>query len=428
MLRLKSVKILNYTELVLCLLMVFLIPIVKPTVRYLIVFWLFFAFLNFLINKNKSALKDFLNNPIALLPVLYFLHIIGLFFTSDIANGMFYLEIKMSLFFVPLALFLRRDLYKDKKLLFARIFILACFSSLLLCLLRAYGIFLDTSDYKSFFYENLSNNIHPSYLSIYLIFAFFMLTEFKAKDLFMKLKASVYIKYFLILSFLVFIILLSSKAAIISFIFVLIIYLYIQLRRRNIKHYLIWCLISIVIALQIVLIFKIPFLNTRFTSMYNVSKQFVIQYRTGDVSEINSVLQSSDGNSLRIALWMSAFDLGRESFLTGTGTGDVNTDISRKLHKINLEIDDSKFFNAHNQYLQTFAAIGFFGLLLLLLIIFFGFRNGIRYKDNLFVYFMIVIAVNMLFESLLEQQLGVIFFSLFYSLLSLWQGSYKSTL
>ncbi len=425
MFRLRALKILGYTELILCLLMVFLIPIVKPAVRYLIVAWLAISLINYLLNSKTVKFIDFIRSPVALLSLLYLLHVFGLFFTSDIANGLFYLEVKMSLLFVPLALFFRRYLYQEKKMLFARVFILACLFSMFLSLFRAYMVFIETGDYQAFFYDNLSDKIHPSYLAIYFITAFFLLTEFKAKDLFFMHKASVSFKLVLVFLFIAFIILLASKAAILSFVFVLIVYLYRKLREKNIKHYLIWCLISIVIAFQIILIIKIPILNKRFTSMYNVSEQFVFQYIKGDNSDVNSVFQRLDGTSLRIALWISAYEVGSEHFFTGTGTGDVNTDISRKLHKINLAVDDSTFYNAHNQYLQTFAAIGVFGLLLLLLIIFSGFRKGIRHNDSLFVYFIIVIAINMMFESLLEQQLGVIFFSLFYSFFFIWKDSKK---
>jgi O-antigen ligase len=69
--------------------------------------------------------------------------------------------------------------------------------------------------------------------------------------------------------------------------------------------------------------------------------------------------------------------------------------------------------NAHNQYLQTFISIGIIGLIILLYMLVFPAIRAFQQKDFIFMIFLAVFAVNIMLESMLENQAGVIFYALF---------------
>ena len=73
----------------------------------------------------------------------------------------------------------------------------------------------------------------------------------------------------------------------------------------------------------------------------------------------------------------------------------------------------SKKLNSHNQFLQTTIAIGLPGLIVLLLILGIPLFLFYRQSDFSAVIFVLLIVFNFLFESMLETQAGVIFFSFF---------------
>jgi O-antigen ligase len=72
--------------------------------------------------------------------------------------------------------------------------------------------------------------------------------------------------------------------------------------------------------------------------------------------------------------------------------------------------------NAHNQYFETLLDIGYLGLIGLLALIAIGFRKGLK-SNNLLAFFMLVITFAFLTESYLEAQKGIVFITLFWTVL-----------
>jgi len=74
-------------------------------------------------------------------------------------------------------------------------------------------------------------------------------------------------------------------------------------------------------------------------------------------------------------------------------------------------------FNAHSQYFQTFVTLGLTGFLLLLATLFFPAIRALRRGQVLYFVFLVIFAINILFESMLEIQQGVVFYAFFNILL-----------
>jgi len=69
--------------------------------------------------------------------------------------------------------------------------------------------------------------------------------------------------------------------------------------------------------------------------------------------------------------------------------------------------------NAHNQYLQTMITLGIIGLIVLLLNLILPALYSMEQKHYLYLVFLILIGFNLLFESMLETQAGVVFYAFF---------------
>jgi O-antigen ligase len=69
-------------------------------------------------------------------------------------------------------------------------------------------------------------------------------------------------------------------------------------------------------------------------------------------------------------------------------------------------------YNSHNQFLQLAVEVGIFGLLCLLTLLVLLFRMGIRYKNELLIWIGLNFIFNAFFESMLQQQSGIVFYIL----------------
>ena len=86
---------------------------------------------------------------------------------------------------------------------------------------------------------------------------------------------------------------------------------------------------------------------------------------------------------------------------------------------LNINVLIESDCNAHNQFADTIIAIGIFGLLLYLSMFIMPIYLWIKNKqfDIVFFTLLFIIAFNSLFESIMERQMGIMFFVFFYFLL-----------
>jgi O-antigen ligase len=107
----------------------------------------------------------------------------------------------------------------------------------------------------------------------------------------------------------------------------------------------------------------------------------------------------------------------RDNWLLGVGTGDVKSILEESYRKNGMEGAFSHKLNTHNQYLQTFAAIGIFGFLTLLGMIMIPLFFGGNRTDAIMVVFVTLFAFNILVESMFETHAGIFFFGFFYTII-----------
>lgn len=103
--------------------------------------------------------------------------------------------------------------------------------------------------------------------------------------------------------------------------------------------------------------------------------------------------------------------------MMGVGTGDVQVAFDHKYVQESSNLDEEHRLRAHSQVLTFLIAFGVIGGVLLLVVIFAPYFAGKR--GYLHVVFGIAILSSFAFSDLLETQVGVTFFALFYALLYL---------
>jgi hypothetical protein len=127
-----------------------------------------------------------------------------------------------------------------------------------------------------------------------------------------------------------------------------------------------------------------------------------------------------NGNSIleRIEYWKNASAIIKENWLFGIGTGDINDEIQKMYIKRNSALYKDRRLRAHNSYLTFWMTFGIFGLIYFIWMQQGFFKQQLKSKNILGLFFILISAVTFLFEDTLETQMGITYFSLFYALFS----------
>jgi O-antigen ligase len=404
-----------------CLLSVIILPAHVDFLPPFMILWV----LSWIV-ENLGSFKDIAdikndNFRLFLGFLLFFMwYITGLFYTNDLSNGKLLIFRRLSFLLFPLVLIKPGILIKKNLMLILKVFAI----STLLYIIFSYGFAIYRSiylkdgsflfnphpidrDYDNYFFgTDFAFSQHPTYLAMYVI-----LSVFIAFNSCFDKKLSLNIKYFwiaagiIMLSSLYFI---SSRAGILSAMFLTPVYLVIQFRKINRG----W--ISVVVLTGALIIFIISFLHNDRIKYYLPEK------------EKTSVVEKLKLDN-RVPIWKSALKVIHRNYFLGVGAGDASAEL-RKAYKeegyTEMYYDN---LNAHNQYLETFLANGIVGFSILIFIIAFMVYKAFRERKLFLGLYIFIIVIFFLFESLLNRIAGVTFFSLFAFLLMNLEGNKQSS-
>jgi len=395
-----------YTILFLAL--VFFIPLYQGFLSVIIVLiginWL--SEWNF--REKLSRIKSTsLNRNNLLFTILYILYLLGLLYTDNYDYGLFDIEVKLSLLIFPLLLSTMSSAFYDTKAIYRILwaFVIGAFISTIFCILIAFIKFNFFHSTSVFYYSRLSVFLHPGYFSMYLNFAvaimLFLLLE-KWNDLAGSTKL---ICLILLVWFFTFIILLSSKAGILSLALVFLVCVgYNIIRKKKIIQ-------GVLTLIGVALVFWISF------AVFSQSLGRMTQ--AGKVVANSETVKSDtkEGTGERILIWKSSIDIIKNNILFGLGTGDVKDGLLKAYRSEDISMAEIRQLNAHNQYLQTFISLGLIGFLVLILMFILPAFYSLRNDYLLYLLFLLIVGFNFLVESMLERQAGVIFYGFFNSYL-----------
>ncbi len=119
----------------------------------------------------------------------------------------------------------------------------------------------------------------------------------------------------------------------------------------------------------------------------------------------------------RVEYLKTAWQIARDHFWYGVGTGDVPDMYNAYYEKNHSSLTPDWRLRAHNQYLTYWLTYGIFGFLWFLFAFFSPIFLEKKQHDYPAVIFLIIAALSMVYEDTLETQVGVYFVVFFYALL-----------
>lgn len=258
-----------------------------------------------------------------------------------------------------------------------------------------------TGDSSQFFYTNFSKVLHPSYLSLYLMTCIIALFHFEGGVF--RNRA---LKVAILALFSIGIILCSSRIAIIILI-LFYIWLFISLIRSGEYRLNKLIVLSTIVLVSAFLFFSKS--SERFVSLLNPTKN----------------VQEEDKSLARKSIWIASLKGSIAVFPFGTGIGGERAAVSEKLlESRHIDLADRNL-NSHNQFLDALLSLGVIGFLCLVALFISHIIRSINESDYFSLGFLIACVLNLLFESMLYRQEGVVFISFFLVFSSLFNGKFN---
>lgn len=379
-----------------------LIAFFLPLARFVPLF-IFLLLLNWLIEGDfKNKFKTIAVSKFALLfCFFYILHLLGLFYTSNLKSGSFDIQVKLSLCIFPV-LFASRPLEKNQlKPLFLALLTGGITSSFIL-LTRAIVTYLHTGE-NNFFYESFSAIlIHPSYLAMYLnlVIAWIIIQLYYYENVFGRFSKIISIALILYFSFIL--VLLSSKLGLLTLALIYLIS-FIYYSRRN--HVIGIAGLLLITAIGLGIIKFVPEIKDR--------------VKTAAAALTTSQTNSTDAEStaVRLLIWKAANQVITDHLLIGTGTGDSKDELIKEYERRGMTGAIQNRLNAHNEFYQVFVSIGLIGFIIFCMQLFWPFSVSVKNKTSVYTSFLLIVVLNFLTESMLESEAGVLFYAFFNSVL-----------
>jgi|GEM_PF-206751 len=284
-------------------------------------------------------------------------------------------------------------------------FIAGCLIGSLILLMHAASSFLYLDDRGAFYYKTLGWIFHPSYISMYFNFAITavaieLLNSKQGYSLLGRIALVILILYFIVLIFL-----LGSKSGLIvlAILALLLVVFLIFIRMKAWMGF-------IALAASVLVFYAGLTLFSYTAGRVSLSIGDVSNQKESKIQEDNSILT-------RLEIWEDSWQIISRNWLYGVGTGDVKDVLLDKYKTDHFLIGYEGRRNAHEQYLQTFIALGIAGFLTLFAMIMLPAWSALHDKYYLYFVFLLIFAVNIMVESMLENQAGVIFYAFFNVLL-----------
>ncbi|HLW30452.1 MAG TPA: O-antigen ligase family protein [Brumimicrobium sp.] len=345
------------------------------------------------IKKENIKAQLTFKNPGVWLFLFYFMHVVGLIHTENMAFANMDLGMKSTLAIFPVFFILYQPTVRWR--VFVRWFIFGAFVSIAVNLSLSLEAYFDTKNIRFLSGADFSQMMHRGYWAVYLLIAYFfmLLTVIKTQS-----KFKLFINLFGALLVALFIVLSESRLG-----------------------YLVLALLSIWGLIRFIQIIKnkwiIPIIVGLFATCFLLVYNFMPSAVNRVTSTVETMLEPKENldkvkpkaTAARMFLWETSVELIKENFWFGVGTGDIkDVFIQRNLDKGYIGLAE-KNLNPHNQFFNSHLALGVFGSLFLLLAVV---TNFIRLRPDplrswrigiVFILFMALLP-----ESMLEVQAGII--------------------
>lgn len=247
-----------------------------------------------------------------------------------------------------------------------------------------------------FFGEDFSLFLHPTYFGLYIVFAQYLIFEIYRSSPERRYKRLLVSCYFL---FFIFLFMLSSKAAIISSLLLTL------------------CLI-LVIRVSIFIKLGIFTLAIIFSGLFVFFNPRMRVFKDTFITGLSINPQARFGHDLRILSWDASMEIIKNRWLLGVGEANKTTALVEVYTAKGYVVPAQEMFNSHNQYLDFLIGGGIFGFGLFITGLIMLLVRSIRQANYALLAFLLIFSFAALFENLLARHAGILFFSIFISLLT----------
>lgn len=375
---------------------VFCFPILKDNHTSIIIISLCFATLLYFVSNKMKPVFDFrfvyLTIPIFIF-ILYPLFFQNSYFVLNIVQRHVLFAIIPVLFgFLPINIVSQAVINKGVTVFKNACLVLACYYLyIFLGAHSIYDLFSFGVSYQPVFrtavYDVPLNSIHPTYASIFFVFAIAVaVLDFN--------KGRAY-NTFLILVFCLFIILLSSKIAYLLLVLTILFLIYKLLKISNKKKSVILFFVTVGFSS---LIYFTPSAKIRFTEIINEYNRPLVGLYTSSTS-------------VRLAILKCSNKLASENFLQGLGFDNIQNELNA-CFKQNYDSDFylETTYNTHNYYMYILIGSGIIGLLLFLFTIGYIIKLAIESNNVLFFVLLLNVLIVCCVENFLYRVQGLLFF------------------
>ena len=352
--------------------------------------------------ENKAF--EISNKKVFFAGIAFFLiHLISVIYSEQKGVAWFDIEVKLSLLVFPLLFSIKNNfILKNSKYIFITFSAVTIIANIYLLSTSVYNTEIadvwnmNRNETWNFSSSNLSQYIHPSYLSMYNLFVLayliIQLIEGKERKRFFLIIPS----FFLLIE----IFLLQSKAGFMALAAVLLyvtFLLYLRIKNNLLK-----------IALPFIILAVSGYAISQNYRMQIMFKSLVEIVKTGD--------SKSSSTGARFEIWKATLNVVGRNPLLGVGAGDIKPEMYKEYDKIktNSEEVEENHYNVHNQFRETMLGQGLIGFGLLIFLLFAALHQAFKNKEHLLAIFVFIIILNFFPESMLNQQAGVVFFAFFY--------------
>jgi len=362
------------------------------------------------------------NKALVLPMIFYLLMVISLLWTRDFQSTLVGLKKEAFIFLIPLAFLLIPKLSKESVYKIFRIYSFTMAVYAVYYFINAIFRYVETGNARVFFYHELVTfDLSAIYVSTFASFALFYFILIKNKSITEQIATFILVVLIALL--------ISRTLLFIDFLLFICYYIFFSETHKGIKT-------ITVFAVSLFFVFSLLFVSEsreRLLTEYDtalvdntVDNNKIIKenQKLHDVSVgeawYNNQFQPDNffpGVALRVFQTRLFIEMLQEQHILFTGFGfDASQEkIKEKARQYNLAKGYEEF-NFHNQYVQTFAELGLFGILVLLTILYINIKNAWDNKSFLHIAFSITMIMLFLSESFLSRQRGVVFFITIYCL------------
>ncbi len=396
-------------ELVLCLVFIclFNFPKFAPISLVLAVVWI-------LVAAIRKQLVFTPNYPVAGFILLYAAYAIGIIWTKDMELSRFYLENKLSFVILPILFGFSKKSGFNLSIVLKGL-ILSVLIAFFWGIAKGIPCYLHYQSFPwCFMKSHLSSTVHPTYMAagvqIAIVSVFLLLEK---KELNKKVGVSI------IILLIAYIFLLMSLSGVLFFLLLSAIYILFKIAQRKSRGFVV-SIVIVLIAFLSGLFFFTPFLKK---DLYEVEKNIQLFFSSQE-QFVHHFPEEPSSSQVRLVLWLASIEEIQEHPM-GVGTGNVDYYLGGNLKEKGLHELATHNYNPHNQFLHTWLEIGAIGFLILMYILVSGIRWGIKKKNILAIILFANLAFNCLFESMLQQQSGILFYPLLLMVIHIYVESEK---